>query len=248
MITIKKTIYQLVAYLFSKIFSILKYESFQLWTRDEIAQVNFTFSQFGEDILIAHYLEKFSPADGIYVDIGAFDPIKYSNTLLLYKQGWQGINIDIDRDKVEALTAQRSRDYSVSAAISDRKEKVQFITYPCRPTNRLLPIDSTDYRSVLGEDPLEVTTLETTQLEEVIATSPFADRDIYYLNIDCEGNDLNVLKSCNLERNLPKLITIEAWSEPELKEIEDYLLPKGYVLASSVHITKFFTHSAQNAI
>jgi FkbM family methyltransferase len=241
--TIRRRLSPLFSYLFSKIFSLARFEKFQPWKWDEIAQLNFTFSQYGEDILISHYLEKFSPTDGIYVDIGAFDPIKYSNTLLLYKQGWQGINIDIDRDKVEALVEQRPRDFSVSAAISDRKERVQFVSYPCRPTNRLLPIDSTDYKSVLGEDPLEITTIETTCLDETIAASPFADRAIYYLNIDCEGNDFNVLKSCNLDRNLPKLITIEAWTEPELAAIKDYLLPKGYTLASSVHITKFFVHS-----
>jgi FkbM family methyltransferase len=242
MINRKNLLNSLFSYLFSRIFSLVKYERFQRWDWDEIAQLNFSFSQYGEDILIAHYLEKFSPTDGIYVDIGAFDPIKYSNTLLLYKKGWQGINVDIDRDKVDEFIKHRSRDFSVSAAISDKKERVQFVTYPCRPTNRLLPIDSTDYRSVLGENPLEVTTIETSRLDEVIAASPFADREIYYLNIDCEGNDLNVLKSCDLDRSLPKLITIEAWSEPELEDIKAYLLPKGYVLASSVHITKFFTH------
>jgi FkbM family methyltransferase len=240
--TIRRQLGPVLSYLFSKVFSLARFEKFQSWNWDEIAQLNFTFSQYGEDILVSHYLEKFSPTEGIYVDIGAFDPIKYSNTLLLYKQGWQGINIDIDIDKVEALVKQRPRDFSVSAAISDRKERVQFVTYPCRPTNRLLPIDSTDYKSVLGEDPLEVTTLETKCLDEVIAASPFADREIYYLNIDCEGNDFNVLKSCNIDRKLPKLISIEAWTEAELEEIKAYLLPKGYTLASATHITKFFTH------
>jgi FkbM family methyltransferase len=238
----KKKIGSFVAYLVSKIFAVLKHEPLSSWSRDELREVNFSFSQFGEDLIISKYLSQFSPNDGIYVDVGAFNPITFSNTLLLYKQGWQGINIDVDRDKVEDFIKHRPRDLSIKAAISDTQEQVQFAKYPARATNRILPIDATDYCSAIGEEPIEVTTLETTRLDDVIAATPFADRKIYYLNIDCEGNDLKVLKSCNLDRYLPKIISIEAWSQQELAEIEAYLLPKGYVLQSSAHLTKIFTH------
>ena len=239
----RKTIGSLIAYLLSKAFALLRHDRVSSWSRDELRQVNFSFSQFGEDLIVSKYLSELSPEDGIYVDVGAFNPITFSNTLLLYKQGWQGINIDIDRDKVDEFIKCRPRDFSVKAAISDKQERVKFAKYPARATNRLLPLDSTDDLSVIGEAPLEVTTLETTRLDDVIAAAPFGDREIYYLNIDCEGNDINVLKSCNLERYLPKVISIEAWSQQELAEIEDYLLPKGYVLQSSAHVTRIFTRS-----
>lgn len=32
--------------------------------------------------------------DGIYVDVGAFHPTKFSNTHLFYLNGWRGINIE----------------------------------------------------------------------------------------------------------------------------------------------------------
>jgi FkbM family methyltransferase len=237
----KKILGTAIAYLFSKILSILRTGKSQVWSRDEIRQMNFSFSQFGEDVVISNYLARYSVGEGIYLDVGAFNPITFSNTLLLYKQGWQGINIDIDIDKIADFVTHRPRDFSMSAAISDRKERVKFVTYPARATNRILPIDSQDDRSVLGEQPLKVTILETTCLNDVIAASPFADKNIYYLNIDCEGNDLKVLKNFDLERYLPKVISIEAWSEGELDEIKSYLLPKGYTLDSCVHLTKIFT-------
>ena len=34
---------------------------------------------------------------GTYVDVGAQHPISNNNTYLLFKRGWNGINIDLDR-------------------------------------------------------------------------------------------------------------------------------------------------------
>ena len=37
---------------------------------------------------------------GVYVDVGCNHPIKYNNTYLLYKKGWEGINIDADVNSI----------------------------------------------------------------------------------------------------------------------------------------------------
>ena len=34
---------------------------------------------------------------GFYIDIGCNHPIKFNNTYTLYKRGWRGINIDLDK-------------------------------------------------------------------------------------------------------------------------------------------------------
>jgi len=53
------------------------------------------FSQNGEDISFAKMISKnVLPPEGFYVDLGAFHPFVYSNTCLLSKLGWRGINID----------------------------------------------------------------------------------------------------------------------------------------------------------
>jgi len=49
------------------------------------------YSQFGEDQI----LDKLLPEKkGFFLDIGAGRPIRYSNTYLFYKRGWNGILID----------------------------------------------------------------------------------------------------------------------------------------------------------
>jgi len=47
----------------------------------------------GEDVFVNNYLKK---KIGFYVDVGAYHPLELNNTYLLYKKGWNGINIDIN--------------------------------------------------------------------------------------------------------------------------------------------------------
>ncbi|WP_310415799.1 FkbM family methyltransferase [Chamaesiphon sp. OTE_8_metabat_110] len=225
----------------SKIFSLLRNGDKKRWGRSEIAQMQFSFSQFGEDIIVAKYLENFDPSDGIYVDVGAFDPTTFSNTLLLHKKGWQGINIDIDPDKINEFIRLRPSDFNQVAAVSDRSEKLKFACYPARATNQLFSLDSTDCISILGEEPTQVIVLETTRLDKILQASPFSGKNIYYLNIDCEGHDFNVLKSFDIDYYSPKVISIETWLDEDLKNIENYLLPRGYTLSAYVHPTRIFT-------
>jgi FkbM family methyltransferase len=238
---IKKFVGLLLAYLASKIFSLLRDGRDLLWYRNEIRQMKFSFSQFGEDILISKYLEHLTPVDGIYVDVGAFNPVTFSNTLLLHKQGWQGINIDADPEKIDEFNRTRPGDFNVVAAVSDTVEKLKFASYPSQATNQLYPLDSTEFTSIVGEEPTKIIELETTRLDKILEASPFKSKNICYLNIDCEGHDFNVLKSFDVEHYLPKVISIEAWVEEDLQKIVDYLLPKGYKLSAYAHPTRIFT-------
>ena len=59
------------------------------------------FGEFGEDILINRFFRKKN--DGFYVDIGCYHPIKGSLTYYLYKKGWRGFAVDIDKYKTDFL-------------------------------------------------------------------------------------------------------------------------------------------------
>ena len=56
-----------------------------------------SYSYGGCDLLI-NYIFK-SQAKGFYVDVGCQHPISNNNTYLLYKRGWHGLNIDLDKKK-----------------------------------------------------------------------------------------------------------------------------------------------------
>ncbi len=67
------------------------------------------YSQFGEDVVLRELMGKRHPK-GSYLDIGCYHPKKHSNTYFLYKLGWSGMLIDIEKAKLIACKMIRPRD------------------------------------------------------------------------------------------------------------------------------------------
>src|SRR3989344_5781411 len=74
------------------------------------------YSQNGEDIILVALFAK--KKNGFYVDVGAHHPERYSNTHLLYKNGWWGVNIDPDPDAMRLFKKRRPRDRNLCVGIS----------------------------------------------------------------------------------------------------------------------------------
>ena len=72
-----------------------------------------TYSQSGEDIFIDNYMKENKLKKGRYVDLGAFHPIKYSNTLLLFKNGWSGVNVDLNQTAIDYFNIMRPNDKKI---------------------------------------------------------------------------------------------------------------------------------------
>jgi hypothetical protein len=73
------------------------------------------YSQEGEDIKIQEYFKNFK--NGFYLDVGAYNPIRASNTYLLYKKGWEGINIDADYFSYKLFNILRPKDCNFNCAL-----------------------------------------------------------------------------------------------------------------------------------
>lgn len=185
-----------------------------------------SFSQFGEDLVVADYLLGLRrPRKGIYVDAGCFHPYKFSNTRLLSLMGWRGINVDASDKSVRAFDEARPADHNVCAALSDRAEQNEFIHTAYGASSRLARGASALPGGFAVTSRREVT---TTTLESIIDKSPYAEEPVDFLDIDCEGSDLAVLKGFDLGRREPLLICIESHSPTEQEEIHAFLSGHGY--------------------
>ena len=60
---------------------------------------------------------------GTYLDIGCYHPFKDSHTALLYKNGWQGINLDISKETVEMFKFLRPKDLNLNIGLSLKNGK-----------------------------------------------------------------------------------------------------------------------------
>ena len=194
--------------------------------------IKFHYSQFGEDIILREILKK-EILNGFYLDVGCYHPKKFSNTYMLYKKGWSGINIDMEEDKISLFNMVRPRDLNVLSAISDKEEEVTLYRYS------KYGLGSTIDKRIASETTDSIydkTIVKTKTLTEVINESLYKDTQIDVLSIDIEGMDFRVLKSLDIKKYSPKVIIIE----DHHKKIEDiletdtfkFLVQNNYILRS----------------
>jgi hypothetical protein len=216
------------------------------FNRLELQSVQFSFSQFGEDLAIRQFAERFGLTKGVYVDAGAFHPIFGSNTLLLHKQGWRGINIDFVPERIAAFNQYRPNDHNVVACVSDTIVPVKIAHYEIPSTDRIVLPGDTEKLSAAGYNPIRFSHASTTTLTEVIQGSPFRFEDIHYLDVDCEGHDLAVLRGLDFENCRPQILSVEAVTDPEREAIVEFLTPHGYRLEVNIPPTSIFVHRCPN--
>ena len=71
-----------------------------------------SYSQNGEDIYILKYFN--NKKKGFYVDIGAYHPKRFSNTYLLNKNNWSGVNIEANPNLIKKFLKDRPNDINLN--------------------------------------------------------------------------------------------------------------------------------------
>lgn len=206
--------------------------------------VRFSYAHFGEDLVVLELLrDRVAGQKGCFIDVGAFDPILHSNTYLLYLHGWRGINIDASPERLARFAAARPGDTNVVAALSDAARDVVFLEYPTAGTSRVANADDPVRANALGEEPITVTPCRTRTLTELLDRQP-AGVGIDFLNVDCEGLDLAVLRGLDWSRWVPRVIAVEANTPEDRAKLVGYLAEKGYRLVSLHLVTLIFLHES----
>lgn len=166
------------------------------------------FSQEGEDILLRRYFN--FKNNGFFVDIGAHHATRFSNTYLLYKMGWHGINIDATVGSMQSFSETRTRDINIEAAISDRPETLTFYCFDEPALNTfdeqkaLMIAEKTNYKLLSKQ------IIKTRALSEILEQYLHPHQKIDFFSIDVEGFDLKVLKSNNWIKYKPRVIVVES--------------------------------------
>jgi len=89
----------------------------------EIAGFNNAFSiswsQGGEDLALLHAIS--GKKDGLFIDVGAHHPFRFSVTQHLSRLGWRGVNVDANSELIEIFNKERTRDLNICAAVGTEK-------------------------------------------------------------------------------------------------------------------------------
>jgi len=198
-----------------------------------------SYSYDSEDLLLEKIITK---ELGFYIDIGAHDPINYSNTYLLHNKGWRGINIDANPLTILEFNKKRKECININCGVSDIEGEFNFYI----SENPLLSsFDKSKVETAKKEWNFDFKTrkINTYRLESLL-DQYLPKTSIDLLNIDVEGLELNILASNNWQKYSPKIILIELherYIENVLSsDIYKFLTKRGYKLISKTFITLIF--------
>ncbi len=210
-------------------------EGYEQWKH-----VSFSWSQFGEDLVIRSVLQRLGRWDQpmTYVDVGSYHPIQYSNTLLLHARGWNGINIDPNPATIQLFRAHRPNDLNLLCGISSEEGKAfyqQSVRGEISATGSL--IDITTSQPPHADDC--VTEVPVRRLDEILSSYDWQSKQWGLLNVDTEGTELQVLQSNCWSKYRPLVISVEE-NFPAQSRLDPFLAEKNYKLVSEYCLTKIF--------
>ena len=201
------------------------------------------YSQEGEDLIVARLFDGIS--NGFFVDVGAHHPIRHSNTYLLYRRGWRGINIDATPGSMAEFRRLRPRDINIECLVANDLSPQRFYGFNESALNtasgRLAherPLENANYQ-ITSEVDLRPRPLASL-LDEFLPHGMAID----LMSVDVEGLDLDVLRSNDWGRYRPKLLLVEVLhtelADLERHEIVRFLRDRNYRPIAKLYNTVVF--------
>jgi len=171
-----------------------------------------TTSQSGEDSIVAYVTMVLGirPEDVTYLDLGANHAKELSNTYYFYQRGARGVLVEANPELIPELKLMRHGDQVVNRCVSDVDGKtVEFYVLnedglsTCSSDSVVRDMAANPELSVAKTVEVETITVNTV-MEQYFHGAPVL------LNVDIEGNDMEVLRAMDFDRYRPLVIVAEA--------------------------------------
>jgi len=189
-----------------------------------------SYSISNVDLIIDRLFSK--KQKGIYMDIGCNHPIKFNNTYLLYKRGWNGINVDLDQTSINEFNKLRKDDYNLVALVSLKEdESKEIYIYHERSAINTISKELVNSRST---KPKQIVKKKTTTINKIIEESPFRENKINLLTIDIENHEYEALKNFNFEKYEVDVIVTECHDISQ-KNLEIYNQSIEYIMNTKLY-------------
>ena len=161
-----------------------------------------------EDLIILNYFKDIN--DGYYVDVGCYHPVHLSNTFLLHKKGWNGVNIDISEYTIDLFNYLRPRDTNINTAVTNFDGSTKF--YYQKKLSQLSSIKkNTATKRMQGK--IDEKEIKAYKLSTILSNTKYRHKKINFLNIDAEDSDFDVLCSIDFKIYRPDMICVEIIEE-----------------------------------
>ena len=215
----------------------------------EPADGRISYAIEAEDLLIERLFYALIEPDpghkGFFMDIGAFDPVRASNTFLLYQKGWSGVHVDPNPEAIRRFREQRPRDTAVHAAIGRDGEAGNYLMFDEPLLNGFLPPEIEALHVANGHRIVERVPVEFRSVGSLLDEFAPTGIRIDLLNIDVETMEHTILSDWDFSIWRPRIIAIEihgplAVTELAKDQSATLLVERGYVFLSRLWHTSIF--------
>lgn len=184
--------------------------------------------------------------NGFYVDIGAHNPIRFSNTYKLFREGWRGINIDPLPGCMDLFDKQRPHDTNLNIGCSKDAGELMYYSFD-EPAYNTFDSARADIVIENGYSVFKEKLIVPVERLDVILDKYLDNRKIDVLTLDVEKRELDVLESNDWEKYRPEIIVMESlvsvnesldniYNDPTVA----YLIDKGYIAVAKFSNAVFF--------
>ena len=216
-------------------------------------QGQYGYSQFGEDLILAHLFAQIGIKKPTYLDIGANEPRFISNTYYFYCRGSKGVLIEPNPYLFKKLKYIRSKDIVLNTGIGySEVAEANFYIFP-NAVNGLNTFSEKEARhweetGMKGRGKIAVEKVIKMPLIPInsIMQKYFEKQAPNFISLDVEGLDLEILKSLDFEKHQPEVICVETLGYDDnqqgykLNDIIDYMLTKNYFVYADTWVNTIF--------
>ena len=207
-----------------------------------------SYSQCGEDLVVDFLLTWVLKIEKpTYLDIGAHHPWSLNNTMLFYKRGLTGINIEPDPVLFQDFIKYRKRDININKGIGFNKnsEVADFYIMSYKALNTF---SKEEAEKIDREGNVKIETIKQVEIINIneLLLKHYSNKPLDFLSIDVEGLDLDILKSIEFEKYKINIICVEtveylkANDTKKKNSIKEFLFSKGYSAYADTSINTIF--------
>jgi FkbM family methyltransferase len=204
------------------------------------------YSQEGEDLVLHRVFER--QAHGIYVDVGAHHPFRFSNTCLLHQRGWRGINVDAMPGSMALFNRFRRGDVNLEVGVGLEKRTLEFHLFQ-EPALNTFDSGLANDRQKEGWARQRTIEVPCLPLYEILTENlhKLGASTIDLLTVDVEGFDIEVLESNDWNRFSPRALVVEILDKDIVEltqsKVYEYCAAKGYRAHAKLHHSVVFLRS-----
>lgn len=204
-----------------------------------------SYSQCGEDRILAFIFRSLGIDKPSYLDIGAHHPYMLNNTYVFYRQGGRGINVEPDPILFSAIAKARPKDVNLQIGIGPEKGEQSFYLMDVPTLNTFSENEARKYCEKSQHRIDKVVKIQVDTVCNVIhehCKGRFPD----FLTLDAEGMDEIILDSIEFSKSKPLVICVETleYSRKKMPKknlaIADKLSCHGYFVYADTYINTIF--------